>query len=271
MAESKKILYVCSEMSPFLPETKIGNICMNLPQGLQERKCEIRTFMPRYGCINERKNQLHEVIRLSGMNLIISDVDHPLIIKVASIAATRAQVYFIDNDDYFRRKSTFADASGNFYEDNDERAIFFARGVLETVKKLRWAPDIIHCHGWIASLVPILLKKAFREDPIFSNCKVVVSLYDDIPQENFDKAIANKLQFGEITSKDTSLLEDPNGTNLVKTAARFADGVILASDNLPALLVNYCRDRGIPVLKYRAKGFEDGSYIDEYLTFYNQI
>ena len=151
----QKILFVNSEIFPYLPDSNIANIGRYLPQGAQERKREIRSFMPRYGCINERKNQLHEVIRLSGMNIIISDVDRPLIIKVASISSARIQVYFIDNEDYFRRKETFCDADGKFFADNDERAIFFARGVLETVKKLRWAPDVIHCQGWISHLVPL--------------------------------------------------------------------------------------------------------------------
>lgn len=268
---AKKVLFVCSEMIPYLPDSEIGKICRYLPQKTQEKGKEIRAFMPRFGCINERKNQLHEVIRLSGMNLIVSDVDHPLVIKVASIAAARTQVYFIDNDDYFRRKSTFTDADGKFFEDNDERAIFFARGVLETVKKLRWAPDVIHCHGWISQLLPLYLKKAYAGDPIFASSKVVVSLYDDAPDVSFSKDFASKIQFGGITEKDLSLLETPNGINLAKTAARFADAVVLGSDGLSPLLVNYCRDRGLPVLKYKAKSFEDGSYIDDYNALYDQL
>ena len=163
---AKKILFVNSEIYPYLPESPIANIGRYLPQGIQERKKEIRSFMPRYGCINERKNQLHEVIRLSGMNIIINDVDRPLVIKVASISAARLQIYFIDNEDYFRRKQTYCDENGVFFEDNAERAIFFARGVLETVKKLRWAPDIIHCHGWISHILPAYLKKAYKDDPL---------------------------------------------------------------------------------------------------------
>ena len=150
-----------------------------LPQGVQEKGREIRTFMPRYGCVNERRNQLHEVIRLSGMNLVINDADHPLIIKVASIQAARMQVYFIDNEDYFQRKAVLHDADGNEFEDNDERAVFFARGVLETVIKLRWAPDIIHCHGWLTSLVPLYIKKYYYNDPLFQNSKLVYSVYND--------------------------------------------------------------------------------------------
>ena len=268
---AKKVLFVCSEIYPYLPESDMANIGRFLPQGTQERKKEIRAFMPRYGCINERKNQLHEVIRLSGMNLIISDVDRPLIIKVASIASARTQVYFIDNEDYFKRKQLERDDDGKFFEDNDERAIFFARGVLETVKKLRWAPDIIHCHGWISHLLPVYLKKAYRDDPIFTNSKVVLSFYDNTPNEMFCKDFQQKALFGGVTEKDLDLLKDPSGINLAKTAAKFADGVILAGENVPTSLVSYCRDRGLPVLKSKTKSIADGSYIDEYNAFYDQF
>ncbi len=268
---AKKVLFVCSEIYPYLPESDMANIGRFLPQGTQEKKKEIRAFMPRYGCINERKNQLHEVIRLSGMNLIISDVDRPLIIKVASIASARTQVYFIDNEDYFKRKQLERDDDGKFFEDNDERAIFFARGVLETVKKLRWAPDIIHCHGWISHLLPVYLKKAYRDDPIFTGSKVVLSFYDNTPNEMFCKDFQQKALFGGVTEKDLDLLKDPSGINLAKTAAKFADGIILAGENVPTSLVSYCRDRGLPVLKSKAKSIADGSYIDEYNAFYDQF
>lgn len=268
---AKKVLFVCSEMLPYLPENDIATIGRYLPQGIQERKREIRSFMPRYGCINERKNQLHEVIRLSGINLIISDVDRPLIIKVASIAAARTQVYFIDNEDYFKRKYTDRDENGKFFEDNDERAIFFARGVLETVKKLRWAPDVIHCHGWISHLLPLYLKKAYKDDPIFANSKVVVSFYDENYQESYSPDFMDKVYFGSISEKDVDLLKNPDGINLAKTAARYADGVIMAGENIPTSLVNYCRDRGCKVLKSKSKSIADGSYIDEYNAFYDQL
>ena len=259
-------------MSPYVPETEISNIGRFLPQGVQERKREIRAFMPRYGCVNERKNQLHEVIRLSGMNLVISEVDRPLIIKVASISAARMQVYFIDNDDYFLRKEISCDADGKFFADNDERAIFFARGVLETVKKLRWAPDVIHCQGWISLLVPIFMKRVYKDDPIFSGSKIVFSLYNDALSETFSSDFAKKIMMGGITEKDVDLLAKcPDGTNLAKTAAKFADGVILGSDKLSPLLVNYCRDRGLKVMPYKAKAIADGSYIDEYNAFYDQL
>lgn len=271
MSETKqKILFVNSEIYPYLPESEIANIGRYLPQGVQERKHEIRSFMPRFGCINERKNQLHEVIRLSGMNIIISDVDRPLIIKVASISSARIQVYFIDNEDYFRRKTTFCDEEGNFHEDNDERAIFFARGVLETVKKLRWAPDVIHCQGWISHLVPAYLKKAYKDDPIFSSSKIVLSLYDDTPAD-FDPGFINKATFGSLTKDDIAALEEANGINLARTAIQYSDGIILASENIDPAILEHCKESGLPVLDYNKSALEDGSYIDEYCAFYDKL
>ena len=267
----KKVLFVCSEIYPYLPESEIATIGRYLPQGTQERKREIRSFMPRYGCINERKNQLHEVIRLSGMNMVISDVDRPLIIKVASKAAAHTQVYFIDNEDYFKRKQLERDDKGVFFEDNDERAIFFARGVLETVKKLRWAPDVIHCHGWISHLLPVYLKKAYKDDPIFTNSKVVISFYNNVPNETFDKNFIEKALFGGVGEKELDLLKEPNGINLAKLAAKYADGAIMVGDGIPSSLVSYCRDRGLSVLKSKSKSISDGSYIEEYNAFYDQL
>ena len=267
----KKVLFVSSEIYPYLPESDIANIGRYLPQGIQERKREIRAFMPRYGCINERKHQLHEVIRLSGMNIIISDVDRPLIILVASIAAARIQVYFIDNEDYFKRKAVYSDIAGNFFEDNDERAIFFARGVMETVKKLRWAPDIIHCHGWFSHLVPAYLKKAYKDDPIFSGSKVVLSLYDDTPKEAFHPDFAKKAAFGGVVPEDLPIFESPSGINLAKTAAKYSDGIILGSAAVPKDVVDFCKEQGKPILAYNAAKMEDGSYMDEYNAFYDQV
>lgn len=269
---AKKILFVNAEMVPFLPETRISSVCRELPQGIQERHKEIRAFMPRYGCINERKNQLHEVIRLSGMNIIIADVDRPLIIKVASISSARIQVYFIDNEDYFRRKQLYADESGNFFADNGERAIFFARGVLETVKKLRWAPDVIHCSGWITHVLPLYLKKAYKDDPIFSNSKVVLSLYNDIPADaQFPEGFANSLLFGAIKPEDIGFGEKAGGMELAKLAVQYSDGVIMADENVDPALVQHCRQSGLPLLDYEAQSFADGSYMDRYNAFYDNL
>ncbi|MDE6146748.1 MAG: glycogen/starch synthase [Bacteroidales bacterium] len=268
----KRVLFVNSEIFPYLPESEISKIGRFLPQGIQERGKEIRSFMPRYGCINERKNQLHEVIRLSGMNIIINDVDRPLVIKVASISAARMQVYFIDNEDYFHRKSIYRDENGIFHEDNGERAIFFARGVLETVKKLRWAPDIIHCHGWISHILPLYLKKAYIDDPIFSGSKIVLSLYDDTPAEKFPSDIKEKILFGGIGEDDLGLLSgEVDGTELAKLAASYSDGIIFGSESIPGELEEYCRNSGRPILDFNAEAVQDGSYIEEYNSFYDQL
>ena len=267
----KRVLFVNSEIYPYLPESDMANIGRYLPQGIQERKKEIRSFMPRYGCINERKNQLHEVIRLSGMNIIINEVDRPLVIKVASISAARMQVYFIDNEDYFHRKSIYHDADGNFFSDNGERAIFFARGVLETVKKLRWAPDIIHCHGWISHVLPIYLKKAYIDDPIFSNSKIILSLYNDTPETDFPADFKDSILFGSVTEKDVEILSEPTGINLAKLAASYSDGVILGSEGISEDLVNFCKETGLPVLPFNQEAIQNGSYVEDYNSFYDQL
>ena len=246
-------MFVNSEIYPYLPENHISGIGRYLPQGIQERKKEIRSFMPRYGCINERKNQLHEVIRLSGMNIVIDDVDRPLVIKVASISSARMQVYFIDNEDYFKRKQIDRDDDGVFFQDNAERAVFFARGVLETVKKLRWAPE-----------------KIYKDDPIFASSKVVLSLYGDTPGK-FDEDLASLVKFGDIADGDIPDLSESTGINLAKTAARYSDGIILGSDDVDSGLKEYCKGLSLPMLEYSAKAIEDGSYIDAYNNFYESL
>ena len=227
-----RVLFISSEIHPYLDLTEQSEIARNLPQGIQERGKEIRTFMPRFGNINERRNQLHEVIRLSGMNLIIDDTDHPLIIKVASIQAARMQVYFIDNEEYFQRKCTIRDTDESFFADNDDRTIFFGRGVLETVKKLGWSPDIIHCHGWMTALIPLLIKTSYKEDPMFRNSKVVYSLYNDSFTESFNKDFGKKILMDGLSSEDVKGLEDPNYVNLTKLAMHYSDAVMKSSTTL---------------------------------------
>ena len=224
--DAKRILFITQEVTPYIPDTLIGDISRNLPQGVQERGYEIRTFMPKYGCINERRNQLHEVIRLSGMNLIIDDTDHPLIIKVASIQMARMQVYFIDNEDFFHRKATLTDESGNGFPDNDERTIFFVRGVYETVRKLRWMPDIIHCHGWFSALAPLYLKRKYFDDHCFARSKVVYSLYDQSFQPALDSRIARRLKQDGATERDLKLFVD--GARLAYALASPSNDVTLA-------------------------------------------
>lgn len=268
---ARKVLFVNSEIFPYLPESPIARIGRFLPQGIQERHKEIRSFMPRWGCINERKNQLHEVIRLSGMNIIVGDVDRPIVIKVASISAARLQVYFIDNDDYFKRKQLSCAEDGSFFEDNAERAIFFARGVLETVKKLRWAPDIIHCQGWISHMLPAYLKKAYKDDPIFSGSKIVLSLYDEPSDDSFPANFPALAAFGNLTEKDIPLLNNASGIELAKTAAQYSDGIILGSESINPEITAYCKEIGLPVLEYNQARIESGDYIDDYNGFYDQL
>ena len=265
--EKFKVLFVQQEITPYLKDSHMGIIGRYLPQGIQERGKEIRTFMPRYGCINERRNQLHEVIRLSGMNLIINDTDHPLIIKVASIQSARMQIYFIDNEDYFQRRFVFRDEEENFFIDNDERAIFFARGVLETVKKLGWAPDIVHCHGWISSLLPIYLKKAFVENPLFSETKVIYSIYDDDFPGEFNDDFHEKIGLPGIDDKDVEHYKIPNFTNITKAAIDFSDGVIIGSPEVNPEIVKYVNQIEKPILDFQSMD----TYIDAYNEFYDEI
>ena len=261
-----KVLFVAQEITPYLPESEMSTICRYLPQGIQEQGREIRTFMPRFGCINERRNQLHEVIRLSGMNLIISDTDHPLIIKVASIQQARMQVYFIDNEDYFNRKSIFDDEEGNFFTDNDERTVFFGRGVLETVRKLRWQPNVVHCHGWFTGLVPMYVKKAFREDPLFSKAKVVYSVYNDRFEGSFDSEFKNKAITDGITKKEISTLEKPNYVTLSKLAINFSDGFVIVGDQIHPEVEEYLKASNKPVIYHNPE-----TYIQDYGAFYESL
>jgi len=262
-----KILFISQEITPYLPESEMSKIGRYLPQGIQEKGREIRTFMPKYGSINERRNQLHEVIRLSGMNLIIDDTDHPLIIKVASIQSARMQVYFIDNEDYFHRKSVLADENGDYFQDNDERAIFFARGVLETVRKLRWSPDVVHCHGWITALVPLYLKRSFVDDPLYNNSKIVYSVYNDDFNKPLNKDFKIKLKMDGIKDDDVSGLTDPSFENLTRMAIEMSDAAIIGSNEINKSIHKYINSLEKPVLEYKP----EEEYIDAYSDFYDEI
>jgi len=265
--EKAKVLFVTQEITPYLNESPMGIIGRYLPQGIQEKGSEIRTFMPRYGNINERRNQLHEVIRLSGMNLIIDDSDHPLIIKVASIQQARMQIYFIDNEDYFQRKFTFHDKNNKFFNDNDERAVFYCRGVLETVKKLGWGPDIVHCHGWMTSLVPLYIKKAYRDNPLFSETKVIYSIYDDDFDDIMNKDFINKIKLEGITVKDLKHYKTANYVNIIKAAIDFSDGIIIGSPTIHPEIVEYLKESDKPFLEYQPPD----RYVNAYNEFYDEV
>lgn len=265
--EKKRVLYISQEISPFLPKSDIASAARKLPQGIQEAGKEIRAFMPRYGCINERRHQLHEVIRLSGMNLIINDVDHPLIIKVASVPQAKIQVYFIHNEDFFTRKATVVDGDGEYFEDNDERAMFFGRGVLETVKKLGWKPDIIHCHGWMSALTPLYIKKLYKDDPHFADAKVVYSVYDNAFNKNWDSKFHEKLKFDGFEDADIEGLESVDYLTLTKKAIEVSDGVIQGSEEIDEDLASVIQSSEVPFLEY----YSEESCVKPVNEFYDQI
>lgn len=263
-----RVLYISQEITPYLPETELSTTSRYLPQAIQEKGKEIRTFMPKFGSINERRNQLHEVIRLSGMNLIIDDTDHPLIIKVASIQSARMQVYFIDNEDYFQRKNTIMDDNQMEYPDNDERSIFYVRGVLETVKKLKWVPDIIHCQGWMTALTPLYIKKAYAEDPCFRNSKIVYSLYNDEFQNPFNENFREKLLLNGISEDHLQSIKDEiSHATLSKLAVDFSDGIIQSSEKVNDSVIQYAQSKNKPVLNYSP--IENN--IDAFNEFYDNI
>ncbi|WP_132795343.1 glycogen/starch synthase [Tenacibaculum skagerrakense] len=262
--KDKRILYVSSEVIPYLPETELSSTAFNVAKFAHSKGVQTRIFMPRFGVINERRHQLHEVIRLSGMNLIIDDMDMPLIIKVASIPKERMQVYFIDNDEYFKRKAIYTDEDDQLFPDNDERMIFFAKGVVETVKKLNWAPDIIHVHGWMASLLPIYLKEYYKEEPIFADSKVVTSLYNNEFEGELNKGLINKVKFDKIDNDSVPILENPTQENILKNAILNSDAIIKGSDSYSEDLEQFIKDNNVTVLDYQSEEYLTEAYLDFY-------
>ncbi len=261
-----KILFITHEMSPFLELTKISEITRQLPQAMQDKGFEIRILMPRFGNINERRNRLHEVIRLSGMNIIINDNDNPLIIKVASIPSARMQVYFLDNEEYFQRKHVFADGGNKFYEDNDERTIFFCKGALETVKKLGWSPDVVHCHGWMSALVPAYLKTIYKDDPTFKNSKVVYSVYDEGFASSLNPAFATKAIMGGMNAENTHIYTDATNAALDLGAISYSDAVVYASENISEEVLKFVKKGNKPTLEFNLT-----SDFENYYNLYEEI
>jgi starch synthase len=190
----------------------------------------------------------------------------PLIIKVASIPKERIQVYFIDNDEYFKRKATLTDEDGKLFSDNDERAIFFAKGVIETVKKLNWAPDIIHVHGWLASLLPIYLKEYYKDEPLFNESKIVTSIYNQNFEGTLNKDMFNKVRFDNINEEAIKPLEEPSYNNLMKIAIDYSDALIIGSENLQEDLDSYIKTTDKPILEYKSKD----EFGEAYTTFFNE-
>ncbi|MEN8125769.1 MAG: glycogen/starch synthase [Bacteroidota bacterium] len=263
--KDKRILYVSSELVPYLPENEISKLSFDVPKAMHKQGVQIRMFMPRFGVINERRHQLHEVIRLSGMNLIINDMDMPLIIKVASIPKERMQVYFIDNDEYFKRKSVLTDEEGNLFDDNDERAIFFAKGVVETVKKLKWAPDIIHVHGWMASLIPLYIKEYYKNDPLFAESKIVTSIFNKNIEGSLDREkLINKIKFDNIREEKLEILREDDDNCMLKIAIANSDAIIKGSEELPEVISQLLESSNLPILEHQPTE----NYTESYSNFY---
>ena len=258
-----KILYVSQEITPFLPKSEISEMSLNLPKKIKDLDKEVRVFMPRYGKINERRHQLHEVIRLSGINLIINDTDHPLIIKVASVPKERMQVYFIDNEEYFKRKHYLQDENEQFFPDSDERAMFFARGVLETVKKLQWKPDVIHCHGWMASLMPLYLKELYHDDPHFEDVQVVFSAYENGFDGSLSPDLGKKLVLDGIAEDKVTDFKDNTHETLTINAIKNSDAVVMGSEKLSSEVTDFIASSEIESSEYQ----DPENFVEAYNEF----
>ncbi|MEL6667547.1 MAG: glycogen/starch synthase [Bacteroidota bacterium] len=228
----KKVLIVTQEMNPYTTLSTISETVHNLAPHLHGGKTEVRVLMPRFGTINERRHRLHEVVRLSGMNIIVDDDDYPLIIKVASLPTVRMQVYFLDNEDFFKRKLIFDDASGKPFDDNAERAVFFCKGVIETVKKFGWPPDIIHTHGWMTSLIPFYLRTTYQNEPLFQKAKVVYSLYETAHETQLGEQFVKKASINNLSSDDLDAFFEDGKLAVHKGAISYADAIVKGTEDI---------------------------------------
>ena len=263
----KKVLFVNHDVTPYVEETELAMMGKMAPKKIQEAKCEIRTFMPRWGNINERRGQLHEVIRLSGQNIPVNDNDHPIIIKVATIQGTKVQVYFIDNEELFSRKAQTVDKDGKPFEDNGERAAFYARAVIETLKKLRWVPDVIHCQGWMTALIPLYLKKIYKDDPDVCTAKVVTSIFKDNQDGMLQKDMKDCIVCEGVTKDDLTAYNDEiSYDDLIKIAADYSDGIIATSAQANTIAAELAKDNGVKVLEYPGEDFAEA-----YKEFYDTL
>ncbi|MBD3629749.1 MULTISPECIES: glycogen/starch synthase [Cyclobacterium] len=264
-----RILYVASEINPFLQTSEVANFVRALPQAMQEKGMEIRILVPRFGLINERKNRLHEVVRLSGINISVGEEEKPLIIKVASIPNAKLQVYFIDNEDYFQRKSVFFDKQDKFYEDNDERAIFFCKGVLETVKKLGWAPDVVHCNDWMTSLIPLYLKTTYKNEPLFKETKSVFAIYNNGFSHKFGDDLFEKIKMVDIDDKLLAPLKSKDYEGFLKLGMEYADVVVKGEDiseSLTTMIKETSKDK-----QFEINSEEEGQLFESYYNIYTDL
>ncbi len=263
----KKVLIVTQEMHPYTALSEISSIARKLPQYIQENGMEIRVLMPRFGTINERRHRLHEVVRLSGMNIIVDDDDFPLIIKVASLPEARMQVYFLDNEDFFKRKRVFTNDEGTPFDDNPDRMVFFCKGVIETVKKFGWPPDIIHCHGWMTSLIPLYLKTAYKNEPLFQNSKVIYSIYDSSMEKSFNDTFVTKASINNLSEDDLKAYQNGNGATLHRGAISYSDALVLGSEKMSEAVSKALNGVDKPVMEY----IGDNENLEAYLEFYNSL
>jgi len=265
-----KILYVSSEINPFSKVSAVANYVRKLPQHMQEKGMEIRILVPRFGTINERKNRLHEVVRLSGINITVGDEEKPLTIKVASIPNAKLQVYFIDNEDYFHRKSVFIDKQARFHQDNHERAIFFCKGVIETVKKLGWSPDIVHCNDWMTGLIPLYLKTVYKNDPMFKDAKSIFTVYNTQFDHKFDAAdLLEKVKMTDIGEDMLGALGSADFNSFVKIGAEYADSVTKAGEEVSTKINGLFSD--LPKDKINVISSADENYTESYYELYNEL
>ncbi|RYZ56426.1 MAG: starch synthase [Sphingobacteriales bacterium] len=266
----KRVLIIANELSPYLEFTDFAQILNKLAIKTFDAGLEVRVIMPRFGIINERRHRLHEVVRLSGINVIIDKDDYPLIIKVASLPNARLQVYFMDNEDYFKRKQVFRDDQDNFFEDNGERMIFFCKSALETVKKFGWPPHVIHCHGWMTSLVPLYLKTAYKKEPVFSYSKTIYTAQPDQFKEKLSDDFVRKAMISnEIREKDLELFKDGTNEGLTLGGAKCADVVILGDHDLKQEIVDEIKpSRYKKVVKYEDQWKDD---ITQLLDLYKSL
>lgn len=265
--QKRRILYVNQEIMPFSPETEMSKFAHDLPEFIQahpEGK-EIRTFMPKYNYVHEIRNQLHEVIRLSGMNLIVNTIDHQLIIKVGAMPGSKTQVYFVDNDEYFSDRLPQRDKNGVFHPDNDERMMFFNRGSMEAVRKLAWKPNLIHTTGWFASMIPFYLRRFNKEDEFFNGTKVVVSIFGkDAFEEQLSDMMDKKLRLEGATAKDRLLYGGRDYISVMKTALTYAHGIVIASPDANPELVDYAKANKKNVLDYNPNTDEFYAQINKF-------
>ena len=263
----KRVLFVTQEMQPYTAMSEIATLARKLPQKTNSSGMDIRVLMPRFGTINERRHRLHEVVRLSGMNIVVNEDDYPLIIKVASLPGARMQVYFLDNDEFFKRKMLFKDADDQLFEDNEERMIFFCKSVLETVKKFGWSPDLIHCHGWLTSLIPMYIKTAYKNEPILRDSKVIMSMYNNDMDHAFSNEFLQKAVIQNVELSDLDLYKDGDQISLTQGAIQYADALVKAGENLSEELITQINESGKPILD----SDEEKANLDSYMTFYKSL